>query len=272
MTDTFTGMPEVNQVYHADLFDLCAALDDNSVDMILADLPYESLEVGWDKLIPVENMWWQFERVITPTGAIVLTAKQPFSALLITSNLRKYRYSWYWEKAKGANVSQTAHRPLAVIEEVLVFSHAPAVFSTVPTINYYPQRQKLDRPYTQKFNPTDKVVTNHSVGSPMRNPERIVGTRTYEFATPRNLLYATTMSEGARIHPTQKPIALFRYLIRTYTQPGELVLDPCVGSGTTALAAREEGRRFICGDTSAEYVAIAKERLAAPYTLPLFAP
>jgi site-specific DNA-methyltransferase (adenine-specific) len=264
------GTPQVGGVYNLDIFDLCAGMGDASVDMILCDLPYESLEVGWDRLIPVVRMWEQFKRLIKPRGAIVLTSKQPFSSLLIFSNLPMYRYSWYWEKSRGANVAQTGYRPLAVIEEALVFSHSPAVFSNMPTMNYYPQGDRLENPYKRAHKAHHTKITANSVGSPMRNPERGIGERTYEYTTPRNLLYVGDDPERG-LHPTQKPVKLFSYLIRTYTQPGELVFDPTCGSGTTALAAREEGRRFIVGDSSAHYVDIARRRLAQPYTPNMFA-
>ena len=257
----------LDTVVHADLLTLCNRLESQSVDMILCDLPYGSLEVAWDVALPFEPMWAQFKRIIKPQGAIVLTAKQPFSSFLLVSNPTMYRYSWYWEKSKGANVAQTGYRPLMVIEEVLVFSHAPAVFSSVETMNYYPQRERLNRSYKRNYKATHSKITKTD-GAPMRNPEKIIGAHVYEFSTPRNLFYAATDGD-IRYHPTQKPVALFEYLIRTYTQPGELVLDPVAGSGTTAIAARNTGRHFICGDLSAEYVMIARNRLAQPYTLPL---
>lgn len=269
---TETSASLVNTVHLADCLELCERVyrAGIKVDCIAADLPYESLEIGWDKLIPVKTMWAAFRRIIHPQGAIVLTAKQPFSSLLITSNLKQYRYSWYWEKARGANAAQTSYRPLAVVEEVLVFSLSPAVFSVVPTIRYYPQGEKLKHSYSRVNKPNHQKIINNSAASPMRNPERGIGVRTYEYNTPRSLIYfGDDVDRG--LHPTQKPVDLFRYLIRTYTLPNELVFDPTCGSGTTAVAAREEGRRYIVGDSSSEYVGVTNRRLDAPYT-PSFMP
>lgn len=254
----------VNRIHNVEFFTLCRSLPSQSIDMILCDLPYASLEVGWDKLIPAAPMWEQFKRLITPTGAIVLTAKQPFSSFLVTSNPTMYRYSWYWEKSRGANVAQTAYRPLAVIEEVLVFSHAPAVFSAVPTIEYHPPLEKLDKPYKRAHKAEHQKIVNNSVGSPMRNPERGIGVREYEHATPRSLIYFPDDPERG-LHPTQKPVSLFEYLIKTYSNKGDTVLDPTCGVGTTAVAARNTKRNFICGDLSPDYVLIARDRLRLPF-------
>lgn len=260
---------QLDSIHHADLLTLCGMCDPCSVDMILCDLPYGSLEVGWDSIIPFAPMWEQFNRVIKPDGAIVLTAKPPFSAALLVSNPTMYRYSWYWHKARGANVAQTAYRPLAVIEEILVFSQAPAVYSNVQTMRYFPQKEPLDRPYSRTVKESHARVINNSVSAPLRNPEQGIGTHDYTHATPRNLLrFGDDTDRG--LHPTQKPVPLFEYLIRTYTAEGETVLDPCVGSGTTAIAARNANRRYIVGDNDQKYVDVARKRIAAPFTLSLF--
>ena len=166
------------------------------------------------------------------------------------SNPKWFRYEWIWRKSKVTQFLDANRRPLKAHESVLVFSSERAA--------YYPVMGKGES-YVKKSNNPAEVY-----GACERTVTVNTGTR-----YPTTVLEFTSVEKG--VHPTQKPVALFEYLIRTYTQPGELVLDPCVGSGTTALAARNSGRHFICGDSNAEYVAIARARLAEPYTPPMFA-
>lgn len=246
------GQWDVNSVNHADLFALCEGLPEQSVDMILCDLPYGTTACSWDTVIPFEPMWAAFKRVIKPKGAIVLTASQPFTSALVMSNPRMFRYEWIWNKSQGSGFLDANHKPLKAHESVLVFAEQRAV--------YYPQ-MRYGEPYISKRRNALTNTKNYGEFG-------LVDTVNKGERFPTSSLYFGVERTN---HPTQKPVALFRYLIRTYTQPGELVLDPCVGSGTTALAAREEGRQFICGDLSAEYVAVAQKRLDAPYTPNMFA-
>lgn len=269
-----TNYTELDTVHCADIFDLCAAQPSQSVDMILCDLPYgnEKTKLEWDNVIPIESMWEAFKRIIKPRGAIVLTAGQPFTSMLIMSNLDMYRYQWFWHKSRGSNFGMVQHQPLRIIEDVLVFSHTRASKNQFidETMNYYPQRTKLQKPYIRVDKTNHVKITSPSKSSHVHNPQ--VYTHVYEYQSVTNVLHFNMDSDPDRgLHSTQKPVDLFRYLIRTYTQAGELIFDPTCGSGTTAIAAREEQRHFICGDRSAEYVAIAQKRLEAPYTLPMFA-
>lgn len=237
-----------NEVHHADLFTLCDSLPDASVDMILCDLPYAVTQNGWDEIIPFAPMWSAFQRVIRRGGAIVLTATNPFSSKLVMSAMHLYRDEWIWHKSTASGFLNANRYPMRCHEHVLVFCD-----SAPP---YYPQMGKgtpyraLTASKSTNYGKFDQIAT---VSSGERFPRTVID-----------------FDNETGLHPTQKPVALFRYLIRTYTQPGELVLDPTAGSGTTALAAREESRQFICGDTSLEYVEVARKRLAAPFTLPMF--
>lgn len=243
---------EVNQVHHTDLFTLCDALPSASVDMILCDLPYGTTACAWDTVIPFAPMWERFKRVIKPRGAIVLTASQPFTSALVMSNPTWWHEELIWNKVLAVGFLDANRKHLRQHETVQVFCDG------MPT--YTPQMSKGE-PY--KRPPKKQTpVYGKFVELAGDNPS---GDR-----YPKSILNISNADRTETTHPTQKPVALFRYLIRTYTQPGELVLDPCVGSGTTAIAAREESRQFICGDTSLEYVEVARKRLAAPYTLPMF--
>lgn len=216
---------------------------------------------SWDTIIPFDILWRSFKRVIKPRGAIVLTASQPFTSALVMSNPKMFRYEWIWRKNKPTGMMNAQFRPLKAHESVLVFS--PAVTRANQFGNeayaYFPQgttkgsMRVKSKSKTSALNNLRGIKPGYHVRDTFNFPSSVL-----DFA----------LDNGS--HPTQKPVALFRYLIRTYTQPGELVLDPCVGSGTTALAAREESRQFICGDTALEYVEVARKRLDAPYTLPMF--
>jgi site-specific DNA-methyltransferase (adenine-specific) len=193
-------------------------------------------------------MWERFKRVIKPRGAIVLTASQPFTSALVMSNVAMFRYEWVWDKALPGNFLLAQSQPMKIHENTLVFG--------IETPNYYPEMRKGIR---------------RTKGGGISNLWSMSLTSTINDSYyPRSIIEFPNTDRINISHPTQKPVALFRYLIRTYTQPDDVVLDPCVGSGTTALAAREEQRHWICGDSSAEYVEVARKRMDAPYTLPLF--
>jgi site-specific DNA-methyltransferase (adenine-specific) len=240
-----------NTIHEADIFDLCGRMGDQSVDMILADLPYGTTACSWDTVIPFEPMWTAFRRIIKPRGAIVLTASQPFTSALVMSNPRIFRYEWIWQKDQGRNFQLASFQPLKITESVLIFSKESA--------RYFPQG--VIAVSICKTNRSKGGNLNHLASETVRN-KYMQTIANY----PTNVIRVT--SERG-LHPTQKPVALFEYLIRTYTQPGELVFDPTAGSGTTAVAARQTGRHYIVGDSSAEYVAIMRERLGKPYTLPM---
>jgi site-specific DNA-methyltransferase (adenine-specific) len=236
-----------------DIFDLCDCLDDNSVDMILSDLPYGITACEWDNVIPFEPMWECFKRIIKPRGAIVLTASGKFTYKLVASNMDMFKYEWVWVKNVPTGFLDARKQPLKCNEYILIFGDKRP--------KYYPQTQK-GRGY--------KVKSKNSQSNNYGYFHDLTKLNNGEHYFPRNILYFNNENYNGKYHPTQKPVALFEYLIRTYTQPGEVVFDPCVGSGTTALAARNTGRNYIVGDNSAEYVEIACKRLAAPYTLSMF--
>lgn len=247
-TKLLPAVAGTNSIYCMDLFDLCAALPRQSVDLILADLPYQTTQNIWDVLIPFDPMWKAFTRITKPGAPIVLTASQPFTSQLVVSNMKLFRYEWIWRKSQATGFLDANRKPMKQHESILVFCDGRAP--------YYPQMSKGE-PYksigngrTTNYGKFDRVGTVNESGD--RYPKTVI-----DFDVENGL------------HPTQKSTELFSYLIRTYTRPGELVFDPTCGSGTTAIAARAEGRRFICGDQDAGYVQVARDRLAAPYT-PMF--
>jgi len=239
-------MAQPDTVYCTDLFD-------QSVDMILCDLPYQVTQQKWDVIIPFDPMWAEFRRVIKRHGAIVLTASQPFTSRLVCSNLGMFRYSWVWLKSNLSNFLNAKRQPMEGHEDVLIFAGSQTKFNRQPT----PRKDATRAKYPYKSN----VNIAAPYGAYNFVPRRAID---LEFGAPNSVLEFTS---DRGLHPTQKPVALFEYLIRTYTQPGDLVFDPCCGSGTTAVSARNLDRRFIVGDsgtddrTSKTWAAITRERL-----------
>ena len=242
------------KLLQGDCLDIMKDIPDGSVDMILCDLPYGTTACEWDTIIPFEPLWEQYERVIKDNGAIVLTANQPFTSALVMSNPESYRHSWYWNKITGSNPMTAKYKPMPVVEEVLVFSKK--------TVGYMPIMVDADPANMRK---RDGVYKN--------NKGIIGGSATFKSSEthdeskryPKNLLsYSNRKGElnnVNRVHPTQKPVALFEYLIRTYTNEGETVLDNCMGSGTTGVACINTNRKFIGVELDTTYFEIAKNRI-----------
>lgn len=210
----------------------------------------------WDSVITFEPLWAEYERVIKDNGAIVLTASQPFTTALISSNMRLFKYCWYWVKSKPNGFQHAKNRPMMKVEEVCVFSKAPMGHVSQlgdRRMKYFPQGVKPAG---------KKTITEGHHGRILGARPNQVG-REYEAFTgfPHNVLEFPNVTGKQALHPTQKPVALFEYLIRTYTNEGEVVLDNCIGSGTTAVAAINTGRQFIGIERKPEYVEIANRRI-----------
>lgn len=258
MTEPLYFPGALDQVYQMDALELLKVLPPESVNAFILDLPYGTTACSWDEIIPFEPMWAGVKRVLKPRGVFVTTASQPFTSKLVMSNVSGFKYSWVWVKNKITGFANAPKQPLRRFEDVLVFGGGA----------YYPQGlQRVNITRRNGVSAGGSSLRGELTGNAGKGKLRTEGSVYVQEWTnyPDNVLFfdCETFTE----HGTQKPVALFRYLIRTYTQPGDLVVDFCCGSGTTALAAREEGRRFIVGDTSPEYVAIARERLAQPHTL-----
>ena len=232
----------MNQVLQGDCLELMKEIPDGSVDMILADLPYGTTACKWDTIIPFEPLWEQYERIIKKNGAIVLTASQPFTSALVMSNPKMFRYSWVWQKTRFSNQMLAKYQPLKIHEDVLVFS--------IKTHQYIPQGLlRVD-----KITRQGKKVTDNVGGGERPTQYR------QEFTNYPKTIQLFKNETG--YHPTQKPVALFEYLIKTYTNEGELVLDNVAGSGTTGVACQNLNRNFILMEQEPEYVEIIKRRLA----------
>lgn len=223
-----------------DCLELMPKIKSQSVDLILADLPYGTTQNKWDSIIPLDKLWKEYNRIIKPNGAIVLFGSQPFTTKLIASNLKNYKYQWYWKKNKPSNHLNAKRQPLRNIEDICVF------YKRQPTYN--PQMVKRDVAITGTDSGTQTTYGATKGGY----------TKTYTHKYPVNLL---EYSRDTQLHPTQKPVALLEYLIKTYTNEGEVVLDNTMGSGSTGVAALNVGRKFIGIELDDEYFNIAKERI-----------
>lgn len=234
------------QLFQGDCLELMKDIPDKSVDMILCDLPYGTTACSWDTIIPFEPLWEQYNRIIKDNGAIVLTANQPFTSALVMSNVKSYKHSWIWNKVRGVGFQVAKYRPMSSHEDVLVFSKKGM------KVNYYPIKEQLDKPKRSK-------MYSKSESNPIKYNDQVV--RTYTHRNPKTIITFSNASQKGKVHPTQKPVALFEYLIKTYTNEGETVLDNCMGSGTTGVACKNLNREFIGMELDEGYFNIAKERI-----------
>lgn len=233
-------------------------IPDGSVDMILADLPYGTTACKWDSTIPFEPLWEQYERIIKDNGAIVLTASQPFTTKLIQSNFDNLKHLWYWNKENGGNFAIAKYTPQRVVEEIVVFGKDNR------RVNYFPIMEEVEKDKIRPIRRPSKRSESNPQGM-ASGVIQVSETYSNKKRYPKNLLTynsrAKELNSSKRVHPTQKPVALFEYLIRTYTREGETVLDNVIGSGTTAVAAINTGRNFIGIEQDSEYVEIARKRV-----------
>ena len=253
-------MLEINRIHQGDCLELMKEIEDKSVNMILCDLPYGTTPANWDSRIPMAKLWKEYERVIKDDGAIVLTSQQPFTSLLISSNIYLYKYNWVWEKDNATNFLNSKYQPLKITEDICVFGKGSTSFirSGINMI-YNPQFTKGE-PYTIK---SGNQKSNSAVVRGGKGGREDVGgfiTKSDGKRYPKNLIKFNRDKE--KLHPTQKPVELGRYLIRTYSNEGDLILDNTCGVGSFLLSAILEKRRFIGIEISEKYCKIANERLS----------
>ena len=237
---------------HGDCLELMKDIPDKSIDMILCDFPYGTTSCKWVDIIPFEPLWKQYYRVIKDNGAIVLFATQPFTTLLIGSNIMCYKHSWVWHKKNAGNILVAKYQPLKATEDIVVYSKSGK------RVNYYPimtsghQDRSKEKPRTKRSD----------LFSGFKSGEFKQGTnKTPDERYPKHLIEFSNASQKDRLHPTQKPVNLLEYLIKTYTKEGETVLDNCMGSGSTGVACINTNRNFIGIELDENYFNIAKERI-----------
>ena len=248
-------MPKI-ELMQGDCLEKMKDIPDKSIDMILCDLPYGKTACKWDTIIPFEPLWEQYKRIIKDNGAIVLTASQPFTSALVMSNVKMFKYCWYWKKSKPNGWQHSKNRPMTAIEEVCVFSKSPTGHISQlgdRRMMYIPQGVSGAGVKTVK-----EVWHGRSMGA---RPNQIG--KQYEAQTgfPNNVLEYNNVTGKKAVHPTQKPVALLEYLIKTYTLEWETVLDNCMGSGSTGVACKNLNRNFIGIELDPEYFKIAEKRI-----------
>jgi len=235
------------EILLGDCLELMKDIPNGSIDMILCDLPYGTTACKWDTIIPFDKLWKQYERIIKDNGAIVLFASQPFTSTLVISKIDKYKHCWIWNKHIPRGFQTAKYKPMNKHEDILVFC--------VSTVKYYPQ-----------MTPRDKPVKVKNYGNSLSNP--LMGgndglERVYDKINPNTILEGMWEANAGKLHPTQKPVSLMEYLIKTYTNEGENVLDNCMGSGTTGVACKKTGRHFIGIEKDEKYFEIAVSRVSA---------
>ena len=223
---------------------------DSSVDLVLTDPPYGTTACKWDSIIPLEPMWEQLKRVIKPNGAIVMTASQPFTTTLISSNMKMFKYCWVWNKVLPRGHLNAKKMPLRVFEDVAVFYSKPCTYNPQKTFGH---KRKVARTKYNKEGDGSQVYGKESRDTFYDSDERY----------PTGIIEISTANQHGKVHPTQKPVALMEYLIKTYTNEGETVLDFTLGSGTTGVACVNTGRKFIGIELDTHYFNVAKDRIIA---------
>lgn len=243
-------MKGLNEIYNEDCLEGMKNIPDKSIDMILCDLPYGTTHNKWDTIIPLSALWNQYSRIIKINGAIVLTASQPFTSKLVNSNLEWFKYSLVWNKKIVTGFLNSKKQPLRQHEDILVF------YKKQPTYNPQMHSNKLKRDFVGSI----KKPSTENYGK-QRN---YISTIKDDISFPRSIIEQTGVVNNSRekvAHPTQKPVSLFEYLIKTYTNEGETVLDNCMGSGTTAIACINTGRNYIGFEKEKKYYKVAVKRI-----------
>lgn len=230
------------KLLHGDCLELMKDIPDKSIDMILCDLPYGTTACKWDTIIPFEPLWGQYKRIIKDNGAIALFGNEPFASALRMSNIKEYKYDWVWNKitARGHLVAKI--RPMQQSESISVFGKGK--------INYYPIMEERDKPIIGTERKRTDIMGGISTGY----------AKVYTHKYPKTLLTFNPVCRG--LHPTQKPVALLEYLIKTYTNEGDTILDNTMGSGSTGVACLNTNRNFIGIELDDKYFEIAKRRIS----------
>jgi len=243
----------INKILNIDYHDGLKKVKDKSIDLIVCDLPYGTTRNDWDCAIDFDFLWNEYERIIKDNGAILLFAQSPFDKILACSNLKLFRYEWIWEKTSATGHLNARKMPLKAHENILVF------YKKLPTYNPIKTKGALK---VSKKKSQEKCIKSSNYGKILKRTDYCSDER-----FPRSVLKFKNDKQQSKLHPTQKPLALVEYLINTYSNDGDLVLDNCMGSGTTAVACINNGRRFIgfdngiCSKTNEYFADIATDRV-----------
>lgn len=232
---------------HGDCLDRMQEISDDSIDLVLADPPYGTTACKWDSVIDLDRVWPQLDRICKINAAVVLTASQPFTTTLISSNMKAFKYCWVWEKSTATGHLNAKKMPMRAHEDIVVFYRKPPTYNPQKTTDH---KRKIS-------NVLDKSTLASDVYGTQKGGLKYDSTERY----PRSVIATSTDKQKSKLHPTQKPVALMEYLMRTYSNLGDLVLDFTMGSGTTGVAACNLNRDFIGIEQDATYFALAENRI-----------
>lgn len=244
------------ELYNGDCLDIMKNIPNDSIDMILCDLPYGTTACKWDIVVPLEPLWEQYNRIISNHGVICLFGQEPFSSIVRTSNLSMYRYDWIWQKQKPSNFQLMNYQPGRVQENIMVFSKAKSCYvKNGNTANYFPQKERREsiRHANAKIYGENAALLHDYSKAGKDN------FKTYTDKHPTSIIKFNTVQH--KLHPTEKPIDLLEYLIKTYTKENNIVLDNCMGGGSTGVACKNLSRNFIGIELDRDYFEIAKKRI-----------
>jgi site-specific DNA-methyltransferase (adenine-specific) len=244
-------------LFWADCFDVFPSIPDKSVDAIIADLPYGTTACKWDSILPLDKLWEQYKRIIKDNGSIILTASQPFTSALVMSNVQMFKYEWIWDKVSHTNPFIAKYRCLSVHENILVFSNGKTTYNPQ---KYYNGVVRNDKGKNGKR--LGELFINNDVGY-TRNMDGYANPKSILTVKRESISGSNEERSKTSLHPTQKPVELMEYLIKTYTNENEIVLDNTMGSGTTGIAALNTNRQFIGIEKEKEYYDITVERISS---------
>lgn len=247
-----------NQIILGDCLEKMRDIPDNSIDMILTDLPYGLTRAKWDSEINLKSFWNNVRRITKNESGIILTSSQPFTSVLIISNLDLFKYETIWEKSRGSNFIHSKFRPIKTHENILIFSKSPSAYNKSNNKMTYNPQMLDSKPYDKGIVQNDSLFLQGQY-------KFFSGKNESGKRYPRSVVYFSSDSDGKDrgLHPTQKPVKLFEYLIKTYTNENDLVLDCCAGSGTTAIACINTKRNYICIEKDEKYFEIMKNRITS---------
>ena len=241
---------EINKIYNEDCLEGMKKIADKSIDMILCDLPYGTTACKWDTVIPFDKLWEQYERIIKDNGAIILFGKQPFTSELILSNKKIFRYEIIWDKNAATDFAQANNKPLNVHENIEVFYKSKPIYNRIDDEGFKPYSDSRTKKQSSELGAKGCVDRIPSENKTTRTPTTI-----------RKVFPDNRKGKGSSLHPTQKPIELLEWLIKSYTKENEIILDNCIGSGSTAIACLNTNRNFIGFEKDTTYFEIAKKRI-----------
>jgi site-specific DNA-methyltransferase (adenine-specific) len=251
----------MNKIIHGDCLEKMKEIEDKSIDMILCDLPYGTTACKWDTIIPFEPLWKHYERIIKDNGAIILFGSEPFSSYLRLSNIKIWKYDWIWDKVQPSGIVLAKRQPMKLHEIISIFYKKQCVYN----------RQMTDRP--KKDQRPNSIITrkkNNAIGHECFNGVKALHAKDYDYTkvNPKTIIkFQKSEKRNKKFkHPTQKPVLLCEYLIKTYTNENNLVLDNCAGSGTTGVACQNLNRNYILIEKEEKYIKMIKERLNGSFT------